>query len=533
MANQSQSLLAGAILAKRYIIEKILGSGGFGITYQGFDPSLKVRVAIKEYFPRHIAARENDGKSIAPFSDESIKEYNKGISSFLDEARIVAQFDHPNIVAVKDYFEENNTAYMVMTYIEGIPLNKMVEQRGGKIDFETTLNIVLPVFDALKQIHASGLIHRDVSPDNIYFTKEGVVKLLDFGAARFLSGEEEQNMTLMLKEGYAPLEQYSRNGNQGEWTDIYAFAATIYKILTGIMPPSSLDRMHGVKLITPSKYLDLPASAEKALVKAMSLRIEERFKTISEFRASFGTGNKNKSTKKEVPKKLIVALPILLVAGLIFFLINIKAEKSPSQKPKTTNFSQTEKIALTAADKKKDIVKIDDSPKTALFLPGKTHISEAEPKKIEEKRENRKDFAKLFKKALALVKENKVKEGEEILIQTCESDYGASCYQLGVLQKSILYFEKAKSVYLKECKNNNPESCLNLGTMIGRGEGNEKNEKKAVEFIEKSCEMNLSYGCYALAQIFENGMGVTQDHEKADDFYKKACLLGLKAACGR
>ncbi|HEX3027812.1 MAG TPA: serine/threonine-protein kinase [Clostridia bacterium] len=183
-----------------------------------------------------------------------------------------------------DFFKENGTAYIVMSYVEGITLKEFITSRGGKLPLDAVLNIMLPVMKALEQVHSSGILHRDISPDNIYITRNFNVKLLDFGAARFAMGEHSKSMSVLLKPGYAPVEQYRSKGKQGPWTDIYAVAATMYKALTGNTPPESLDRMYEDVLAAPSKCdVDIPSNIEEALLKAMSIREEQRFQTVSEF----------------------------------------------------------------------------------------------------------------------------------------------------------------------------------------------------------------------------------------------------------
>jgi serine/threonine protein kinase len=175
----------GIILNNRYEIESVLGHGGFGITYLAQDLTLNVHVAVKEYIPRQMATRSEGATKISVYTGEALEHFKYGLKKFLDEARAVAQFaDHPNIVSARDYFEAHGTAYMVMRYVQGVDFKQYLAQNGGKIPFDLALKIMMPVMDALRKVHAAGLLHRDVSPDNIYLTIDGQVKLMDFGAAR-------------------------------------------------------------------------------------------------------------------------------------------------------------------------------------------------------------------------------------------------------------------------------------------------------------------------------------------------------------
>lgn len=244
--NKEKPFLAlplGSILNGRYMVGKVLGIGGFGITYLGYDLTLEIRVAIKEYMPSALATRYTDQYSVV-LTGHVEADYKYGMERFLEEARILAKLQNtPNIVSVQNYFKENNTAYFVMEYIEGMSLKEYVASQGDKIPFEQAMTILQPVMEALEQVHALNLLHRDISPDNIYITANGESRLLDFGAARFAAGDGK-SVSVILKHGYAPEEQYSSHGNQGPWTDVYAMGATLYRCITGILPPDSIERIH-------------------------------------------------------------------------------------------------------------------------------------------------------------------------------------------------------------------------------------------------------------------------------------------------
>ena len=220
----------GTVLNNRYMIESLLGHGGFGITYAAHDQTLKVRVAIKEYLPRQLATRGEGQTQVSVFSGEARQQYDYGLRKFMEEAQSVARFaHHPNVVSARDYFEANGTAYMVMEYVEGVTLKEYLAKKGGRISFEEAKGIMMPVMDALREVHQAGMLHRDISPDNIYITTSAQVKILDFGAARYFAGEQSKSLSVILKSGYAPEEQYRSSGKQGAWTDVYAVGATLYK----------------------------------------------------------------------------------------------------------------------------------------------------------------------------------------------------------------------------------------------------------------------------------------------------------------
>jgi serine/threonine protein kinase len=278
-------LKQGVLLHNRYEIQEVLGHGGFGITYAAQDTLLNVRVAIKEYLPRQLAARGEGQTNISIFTGEARQQYDYGLRKFLEEAQSVARFSHhPNIVSARDYFEANDTAYMVMEYVEGMTLKEYLENKSGKISFEEAKGIMMPVMDALREVHQAGLLHRDISPDNIYLTTSAQVKILDFGAARYFAGEQSRSLSVILKPGYAPEEQYRSSGKQGAWTDVYAVGATFYKTLTGQTPPDALDRLASETLLPPSRLgIAITLAAEQSLLKALAVQAGNRFQTMGEF----------------------------------------------------------------------------------------------------------------------------------------------------------------------------------------------------------------------------------------------------------
>ena len=278
----------------RYLIGRVLGEGGFGITYIGCDTRLGLRVAIKEYYPRDKASRHSEASlTVTCYAGGAVSQYEQGRTKFLTEAQTMARLDRqPNIVSVKDYFEENNTAYIVMEYIDGTTFKELVEQRkGNRIPAWELLHLIEPLFNALDEMHELGLIHRDISPDNLMLEK-GTVRLLDFGCARE-SADGDATMTIMLRHGYAPLEQYqSTSGAQGPWTDVYALAATIYYCITGKTPPRVMDRLlEENQIISPRKLgAELTEAQEKALMKALALHPNHRYKTVREMHTALYEG---------------------------------------------------------------------------------------------------------------------------------------------------------------------------------------------------------------------------------------------------
>lgn len=276
----------GTILNGQYLVGKVLGQGGFGITYIAFDLNLETRVAIKEYMPDGLVTRTLGENTVAAYSSSKLEHFEYGMGKFLEEAKMMAKFnDVKSIVSVRNFFKENGTAYFVMDFIEGTNLAQYLQNRGGKIPLDEALAFMTEVIDALAVVHRNGMLHRDISPDNIYLTRDGTIKLLDFGAARYAMGEQSKSLSIILKPGYAPEEQYRSKGVQGAWTDIYATAATLYRMITGQLPPESMDRLNEDELIPPSKLgVPIDAHVENAILKALAVKAENRFQTMEDFR---------------------------------------------------------------------------------------------------------------------------------------------------------------------------------------------------------------------------------------------------------
>ena len=279
------ALPAGIDIGKDFILGRVLGQGGFGITYIAWDRKNNLRVAIKEYFPDSMAARDGTRK-VTPYTGERGEGFLYGKKCFLEEAKTLATFiGNKNIVRVFRYFEENGTAYFVMEYVEGTSLKDYLKKHGGKISFEEAKRILIPMMDALTVVHSKGIVHRDISPDNIIITKSGRIKLLDFGAARYSLGDMSRSLDVVLKHGYAPREQYSRHGRQGPFTDVYSLAATFYRSITGVVPQDSIDRMDDDQLITPYYYCsDLTPQGEFALYKGLAVQPADRFQSTQQLK---------------------------------------------------------------------------------------------------------------------------------------------------------------------------------------------------------------------------------------------------------
>ncbi len=328
-AKEAYHLPPGTILQGRYIAGKTLGYGGFGVTYIGYDAALERTVAIKEFLPASFATRLPGETTVSVYEGEASTQFGAGLTRFLDEARTLAQFNGiPGIVDIYDSFGGNNTAYIVMQYLRGQDAKSLLAEK-GPLPYEEALDIILPVCDTLAAVHQKGIIHRDISPDNIYLTEEGEVKLLDFGAARYESALNSKSLSVILKSGYAPEEQYRSRGEQGPWTDVYALAATFYKLLCGQTPPDSMERAIQDELKEPSKLgATLPPSAENAILNALCVRGADRTQSAAAFKEALLSDGvqrvkvkpqKSGLTRVPLGAKVALGLSVALLLGLGLF----------------------------------------------------------------------------------------------------------------------------------------------------------------------------------------------------------------------
>lgn len=280
------------IINGKYLVGKVIGVGGFGITYIGWDFYQSKRVCIKEYFPRGVAARDASGSLGAQYNTYSMNVYTQntekakhaymgGLKSYIKEAKILSKFYlMPGIVSVRDFFYGNHTAYIVMEYIEGINLKQLARACGGRLEPKVLFPMLKDVMCALNAVHKEGVVHRDISPDNIMVTQEYQAKVIDFGAAKKYHGMQDNS--ILLKHGYAPVEQYDKHGNLGPWTDVYSFCATIYYLLSGRKLQKAYERVKE-DMTKSLGELGVPITEqqESAIRKGLSIQPEERYQTMA------------------------------------------------------------------------------------------------------------------------------------------------------------------------------------------------------------------------------------------------------------
>lgn len=330
---QIKQLAVGTTLCNgKYVIERVIGEGGFGITYFARHTLLNHAFVIKEFFVSGRCVRDTHHHTIS-LQDISPEMFAKYRQRFVDEAKTLINLDHPGVVKVVDIFEENNTSYIVMPFVEGETLQHVVDTR-GKLPYDVAVNYMAQLSEAIAYIHGKHILHRDIKPDNLMITPENKVVLIDFGSAREFVNDEVQRHTAILTQGYAPPEQYASTSRKGNYTDIYAIGAVFYFAITGQKPIDSASRSIE-QLVEPIKIVpNLPVEANRTIMKAMQLKPEDRHQTIQEFMIDLvgkeaASGKvAGTSTKKPTAKSKSKTLPIILgavglvvVAGIVVLVL--------------------------------------------------------------------------------------------------------------------------------------------------------------------------------------------------------------------
>lgn len=452
-----------------YEIREILGQGGFGITYLAYDTYLNHEVAIKEYLPVDLSTRASD-KTIKPLSEEYEERYEWGLKNFIHEGRTIVQFKHPNIVRVRNVFEANNTAYMVMDYELGETLQELLSRRKilQQADIE---QIIFPIIDGIKLIHAHGFIHRDIKPSNIFIRVDSDPVLLDFGSARRAMEKSDHTITTVFSKGYAPIEQYNGSDNQqGPWTDIYALGATLYRCISGIPPCDAIDRSTALSMTARDTYVSAVEVGEnnyasnllEAIDYAMQFRIQDRPQSIAEWEAVL-----NQQTQEVPPAE--------------------RDEKGEAKELKA-NLKQAKQG--------------DASAQAALaFMYAKgigTHKDEREA-------------AVWYKKA-------------------AEQGHLNSQFNLGVIfayGRGIKQdYAEAFKWYKKAAEQEDTTAMSTLAMMYIKGVGTKKSRSKAFKWYHLAGERGHINSMYNLGEMYAKGIGVKQDNIEAFKWYNRAATQG-------
>ena len=345
--NEPIHLVPGTVLQDRYVIGLSEGSGGFGIVYKAWDKKLETVVAVKEFYVSRLVTRAVGEKELI-IAKKSLEEFNYRKERFLAEARNMAKFgDHKSIPNVFEFFEENNTAYIVMELLEGMPLNEFLIMNNKKIDVQFAIHVANEVGNALKSLHAKKIIHKDVAPDNIFICsdKENRIKLMDLGAAK-LTDSTDKVVDIVLKPGYSPIEQYEKDSSIGPWTDIYALGATMYSMITGIKPEESSNRKIEDKVIPPHELDgEISENLSNAIMKAIALEPHMRFKDIDSFLKAINGDKKVVSLAKEKKQRKIKQYVSIFTAVFVV-LIGITAVVNMYLDKKSEQFLKPAEITM-------------------------------------------------------------------------------------------------------------------------------------------------------------------------------------------
>lgn len=335
-----------SILDKKYLIGNAIGEGGFGITYCAWNLETNKKVAIKEYFPAGNVSRDVKKFQVITNKGPQRLAFEKGLKRFIDETKVLIRFNNlPGIVAIEDFIIANGTAYIVMEFLEGCSLKDYLKKSGGKISVDRAIKLLTPIMEALIQVHNAGLVHRDISPDNIIITKTGEVKLIDFGAAKSMN-QDGRSLSVILKPGYAPEEQYRRTGVQGPWTDIYALGVTLYRCIMGHVPPESIERMVDDKIINPAtrEDIDIKDYQAKALMKALAVSAKDRYRDVQTFLNALLNREVEVVTQIKTRKKGTIQQRDIL--NKVVTPATQKKRKEKEKKQKLAKFLRSEKFAI-------------------------------------------------------------------------------------------------------------------------------------------------------------------------------------------
>ena len=409
MEENLHCLRKGTRLIGRYTVEGVLGQGGFGITYLGMDELHKKKVAIKEFFPQGIVTRNIEYEDTVTVTLVGEKEnYDKGKERFLKEAQTMAMFSKDKgIVKALDFFEINNTAYIVMEYLEGVTLKQYLREN-KRIDAEDLVELLVPLIEALDEIHSQGLIHRDISPDNIMVLPDGRIKLMDFGAARDYTEFGEKSLSIVLKPGYAPPEQYQTHGVQGPWTDIYALCATMYKCITGENPPDAIDRLVDDHLKKISAFgISVSPQIEKAIIKGMSVAANDRYQNVGDFCEDLYGGYEENSEPEAEESQ---AEPVVAEANVETKMDMLTEENPQSKYPTTEAVQEREKLISEELSENAGLTSEENETEDVIETETNNAGNKVQEQILEKEKEK---SAEISEDTAKTVSDNKARENQE------------------------------------------------------------------------------------------------------------------------
>ena len=556
--NRQHQLPVMTILEGRYLIGKVLGEGGFGITYIGLDLRLEERVAIKEFYPTGSVTRyAKHSEAVEATSAEGEILLEREREKFLNEARTMSRFSgESSIVHVKDFFYANSTAYIVMEFIDGETMQQRLKENGPENDFNKLLDMLRPVIKDLDDVHRAGFIHRDISPSNLMVDKSGSVKLLDFGTAREVNEDGEKSLSIVLKPGFAPEEQYRRRGQQGPWTDVYALCATIYKLCTGVTPEVSVDRLAVDSLEPPSKFgVKINPQQEAVLARGLAVRREDRIQSAAELledldkaAAGIAAAQENysvqpKADKRKEPRKpkkgqtVLAAIAAVLVIGITaVFATGAAQDGIGLVNDFLGNSAEAVKWYTLAADR--GFADAQNNLGVCYENGNGVAKSYAEAVKWYKLAAEQGDSDAQVNLGLCYENGNGVKQSYEEAVKWYQlaaeqgNAYGQGnlglCYDLGLGVKQD--YDKAVKWYRLAAEKGNADAQNNLGTCYRDGTGVEQSDEEAARWFRLSADQGNAYGQGNLGWCYEYGCGVEQSYEEAVKWYKLSAEQGNASA---
>ena len=497
-----------------YRIEGVIGSGGFGITYKALDTQLDKVVAIKEYLPNEFAVR-TDATTVQPKSTADQDDYQWGLTRFLDEARTLARFEHPHLNHVHRYFEDNNTAYLVLDYIEGETLSDLLK-REGRLESTRLQRLVTELLSGLDEVHHAGYVHRDIKPSNIMVRANGSSVLLDFGAARQVLGQRSKNITSILTRGYAPIEQYDQKGDDiGPWTDLYALGMVAYRCVSGISEAELIDAITRARLADKGKQdQDMkpaveigkghyPLSLLKAIDWAIKVEEEDRPQSVVKMQETIAGGETSG------------AAPDASRANQVEHELGEETERIIEAAYQGDAFGQN---ALGNMYRTGKGVAHDDTEAVKWFHKAAAQGNTSAQHYLGNMYRTGKGVAQDDTEAAKWYRKS-AEQGEAFGQNALGAMYRNGH---GVTQSDA----EAVKWYRKAAEQGNAWSQSNLGLMYSKGRGVAQNDVEAVKWYRKSAEQGEAFGQNALGEMYENGQGVAQNHAEAAKWYRKSAEQG-------
>ncbi|OSM02484.1 putative serine/threonine protein kinase [Magnetofaba australis IT-1] len=535
-----------------YKVEKVLGQGGFGLTYKAYDTQLDTHVAIKEYLPTQIAHRQSD-LSIHARSDEQEEMFIQGRQRFLDEARTLAKFKHSSLVRVVTFFEDNNTAYMAMEFEAGEPLSALLKAK-RTLNEKEMLDIMLPLIQGVQVLHNEGYIHRDIKPDNIFIrSKDGTPVLLDFGSARRQEGNADGSMTAMLTPSYAPMEQYFEEAaRQGPWTDIYSLGAVMYRCISGRKPIGAPQRSNAIMRNAPDPLNPAVSVGEghysEAMLKAVDLALRvietERPQSIPEwmnavsaekgandFAQEVLAGEEGAQDKKTKAIIFGLAAAVVLALGLAIFVAS-ESSKGPRKLTQAEIFAQQFKELEDKANQG-DITSMYDlgmryaEGRGARVNQSKavdwfTRAAEAGHAQAQSK------LGAAYQNGTGAPQDSNL--AIQWYMKAAEQGQPEAQYQYALALATGAGIEQDQNKSLdwmeKAAENGVPQAQLALAQAYHKGQGRPQDMRNAFQWYLRAAEQNVADAMYAIAEFYEKGLGTEPDMNKAEHFLRQSAELG-------